>query len=208
MQVPKQILILVTAILGTIMVADYFVAVPTINQVAEELQAWVLIIAGGALMLASLNLAKVQLRRVSDRRKDWQFSLVTVVALVAMAFAGLVLGRNSAAYLFLFRQVMAPIGSTLFACMIFFVTSASYRAFRVRNLQAGILLIAATFVLLGGAPAGEVIWHRLPAIRDWFLDIPTVAGNRAIIISAAVGTAAFGLKVLLGLERGQLGGGD
>jgi uncharacterized membrane protein YhaH (DUF805 family) len=208
MLVPRPVLLVVCGVLGALMVLDYYIKNAGLQALSSELQAWVLVIAGFAMVVASLNLMKVQLKRVAQRRKEWEYSLVTVVFCVAMAGVGVLIGKTSTQYKFLFNDIMAPIGSTLFACMIFFVTSASYRAFRVRNFQAFVLLASGAFVLLGGAPAGAVIWDKLPAIRDWFMDIPTVAGNRAIILSSAVGTVAFGLKVLLGIEKGQLGGGE
>ena len=40
---------------------------------------------------------------------------------------------------------------------------------------------------------------------DWILDIPNNAGRRAIMMGAAIGAIATGLRVILGLERSHLG---
>jgi len=206
--IPRKVMVLVGTAFGALMIADYFLKVDIIQKTAGEVLGWVLVIAGAALLLASLNLVKVQIINITQKRRGWQYSIVVVAAYVAMVFTGLMYGKNSASYKFLFNDVMAPVGTTLNACMIFFISSASYRSFRARNYQAAVLLVAAALVLLGGAPAGAVVHSRLPAIRDWFLEVATVAGNRGIVLASAIGTIALGFKVLLGIDKGHLGGGE
>jgi hypothetical protein len=41
----------------------------------------------------------------------------------------------------------------------------------------------------------------LPVIKDWVLEVPALAGARGILLGAALGTAATGLRVLLGIDR-------
>ncbi|MCL5039724.1 MAG: hypothetical protein M1299_07900, partial [Firmicutes bacterium] len=84
--------------------------------------------------------------------------------------------------------------------------SASFRAFRARNVEATILLLAGVLVLLGRAPVGELISGFFPRGADWLMNVPNIAGNRAILIGAAIGTVATGLRLLLGIDRGYLGG--
>ena len=72
------------------------------------------------------------------------------------------------------------------ACLAFYVASASYRAFRARNLEATVLLGSAILVMLGATPVGGVIWSKFPVIQRWLIDIPNMTGQRALLIGAAV----------------------
>jgi hypothetical protein len=93
----------------------------------------------------------------------------------------------------------------MFALLAFFIASAAFRAFRMRNVESGLLLGAAILVMLGLVPIGRAISPMFPQIQEWIVDVPNNAGRRAIMMGAALGAIATGLRVILGLERSHLG---
>jgi hypothetical protein len=93
----------------------------------------------------------------------------------------------------------------MFGLLGFFIISSAYRAFRARGIDAFVILFTAALVMLGQAPLGQAIWDPFASIGNWFLNIPNVAGNRAILIGVAIGTIAIAFEIMLGYERGWLG---
>ncbi len=106
----------------------------------------------------------------------------------------------------IYDHVFAPCDATMFALLAFFVASAAFRAFRARNVESALLLGSAIVILLARAPIGRAISSSLPDIAQWILDIPSNGSRRAIIMGAAVGAIATGLRVILGIERSHVGG--
>jgi hypothetical protein len=84
----------------------------------------------------------------------------------------------------------------------------------VRTLEAGLLAAAALIVMLGRVPIGDQMTAWLPeplrlgAVQDWIMNVPQNAAKRAVLMGAALGVMATGLRVILGIERSYLGGGD
>ncbi|HPH65379.1 MAG TPA: hypothetical protein PLF40_06525 [Kofleriaceae bacterium] len=115
-------------------------------------------------------------------------------------------GKDGRVRTWMYDHLFAPCNATMFSLLAFFVASAAFRAFRARNVESGLLLGSAIIVLLGRAPMGAAISTKLPALSQWILDIPNNGSRRAIIMGAAVGAIATGLRVILGLERSHLGG--
>jgi hypothetical protein len=100
----------------------------------------------------------------------------------------------------------------MFAMLAFYVASASYRAFRARNFQATLLLVAAFLVLSGRVLFDELVFGFLPAdwkvlstVSDFIMNVLNTAGMRAILIGIALGIVSTSLRIILGIERSHLG---
>lgn len=206
----REIPIAITVIAGVILLLDSFTN--SVVAIADQIETWVIIVSALMIGIATVNLARIHGNNIARKRPGWFNSLALLIVLFGYAFIG-IMNRSFPAnemwktwYQNIFDNVQSPLGSAMFAIIAFYVASASYRAFRARSLEASVLLIAAVLVMLGKAPIGELIWNQFPVISTWLLNVINTAGQRGIMIGAAIGAFVTSLRVLIGLERGHLGG--
>ncbi|RKY55150.1 MAG: hypothetical protein DRP93_03885, partial [Candidatus Neomarinimicrobiota bacterium] len=120
-------------------------------------------------------------------------------------------------YKWVFYSFFTPLSATMFALLAFFVASASYRAFKIRNAEATVLLVSGILIMLGRVPLGAYLtawtqkipwlsWLHLPIIQEWLYQYPNAAGARAIMIGIGLGIVGTSLRVILGIEKSFMGG--
>lgn len=193
---------------GIFMMVQFFVPHPISNSAYEVVLKWVRLISIFALVLGVGSLALHHTNRISRKGRNWQFSIITLISMVVTAIIGLGWGVGRGSYLqIIFQNIFVPVNSTMFSMLAFYMASAAYRAFRARTKEATLLLIAASFVMLGMVPIGSAISPRLPEFAEWILSVPNLAAKRGIFFGIALGSIATSLKIILGIERGWLGGG-
>jgi hypothetical protein len=181
---------------------------------------WFSIIAAAAIWLGALNLIRVSLDKISKKDKDWFFAVVTIASFLLIVIIGFFFsgGRGfqdpGTRFDWLYINIYTPLMATMFALLAFFVASASYRAFRARNAQATVLLLAAFVIMLGRTPFGDWLSRLVFLPEGWgistlsniVMNYFNVAGQRAIMIGIALGIVSTSLRIILGIERTYLGG--
>ena len=214
----REIPLFMTAAIGLFMILSFFVPHQWVSVPADFLQQSAIIIVAFGIVLGGANLLRVNLQAVVERRPDWPYKLVLVLGLVVTVALGLVEGRDFQAAgtrsTWIYDQVYSSMSSAMFALLAFFIASAAFRAFRIRTAEAALLAAAAFIVMMGRVPLGGVltaglpVQYRIETLAQWILDVPQNAANRAILIGAALGVMATGLRVILGIERSYLSGED
>jgi len=197
---------LILAFCGILMIAERFFNVPVFRTMAGEIRTWGIIISAFALGLASVNLARYHGLRVSKRSPGWFHSAACLISMAAFAIAGMTIGPRAPLYSFYFANLHAPLGVAVIGLTIFFIATAGLRAITIRNVEGGILLGSALIIMLANIPLGTAISRYIPEVADYINRVPNMAGQRGILITGAIGSIAFGLRVLVGLERTQFGG--
>ena len=227
----RSIPLFITFFVGSVLVIAEFIPHRPFGNLGEDFSLYFDIIAVFAFLLGGGNLCRVHMSKVYRKKKDWPFSIVTLLGFFVMLAAGLLKIGNpmgmqgdvtAAGSMFasLYDSIFTPLQGTMYALLAFFVASASYRAFRAKNIDATILLIAAFVILLGRTPAPKIIadfftgigigfmaklFNFVPVLTEWIMDVPNLAGQRAILIGIALGVISMALRLILGVERTYLG---
>jgi uncharacterized membrane protein YozB (DUF420 family) len=205
----REVPLVLTAIVGITMIIAHFL--PPLNSLKDLFEDWFFIIAAFAIILGILNLILVNGNNIYRKQKGWPFGVVVILGFLVMTIIGLVFSGGKSfqdpgtPFYYLYMNVYYPLSATMFALLAFFVASASYRAFRARNIEATMLLLAAFILMIGRVPIGywfsDWLGDALGKSADWIMDFPQTAGQRAIMIGIALGVVSSALRVILGLER-------
>lgn len=114
-----------------------------------------------------------------------------------------------------FDHCYVPLDATMFSLLAFYIASAAFRAFRARSFEATALLIAGCIVMIGRVPLGEQIAIHaqnfnlnMTDIAGWILNNPNAAAQRGILLGVILSQVAISLRIIFGIERTYMGGGD
>ena len=212
----REIPLMATAVIGVFMILSFFVPHQLVSVPADFLQTSAVIVVAFGYVLGGANALRVNFDTIYKRREGWPYKVVLVVALLTMFTVGAIEGRGfqgeHTRFTWLYDNLYSPMQSTMFALLAFYIASAAFRAFRIRTFDAALLAVAALIVMIGRVPVGDWLTRALPpqfrlsSIQEWIMDNPQNSAKRAILIGAALGVMATGLRVILGLERSYLSG--
>jgi len=174
-----------------------------------------------SIFLGLISLSIVHGRKLWKRETGWHNSLAFFIAAIAMFLFGAYshMGKsanyiNNHWYNSLFNGLMMNFDSAMFALLAFYIVSAAYRAFRIRSMEAILLMISALVVMLGMVDFGLWLTHSIPltsgfaflrieSISGWILSWVNMPAQRAVMIGVNIGALAMALRLWLSLERGS-----
>jgi hypothetical protein len=195
-----------------------------------------LVVSGFTFLLGVYNLAFIHGRNVSRRRPGWPNSLAFFVAFLVMVVSAFwrnwkdwfggpaapswVNDTNPAhaalphdVYSFLFEGLYRNLDATMFSILAFYIVSAAYRAFRIRNAEAALLMIVAIILMMGQVPLGMAVTSWIPQqglistlrienFSQWILTAINSPVQRAIAFGLGLGMLGMAMRIWLSLERG------
>ena len=168
----RQIPILIVTVVGWITILGWYIDQPDIQEfVNDDATQWFDILASFAIILGALNLIKLQVQKILYQKPGWIYSVVAVFGFVFSIVAGFFIkgvddsvakwgahvSTDGTLFKWMFDYMFSPMSATMFSLLAFFVASASYRAFKIRNFEATLLLISGIFLMLGRVPIGQLI---------------------------------------------------
>jgi hypothetical protein len=170
-------------------------------------------------------------------QKDWFFSVVLMLSAISMVIVGYMdwvsrrgpagarledranWGPINYARDFMFDGLLQQMDAAMFSIIAFFILSAAYRAFRIRSVEATVLLASALVVMLslmgavdagwtaainslsGGNPNSVIQNFSLTEIRGWLTSNVQTPSLRGIDFGIGIGALAMGLRLWLSLEK-------
>jgi len=233
----RPMIALVTFLGGLYYFAEFFIPVPHghegnfLSKYMDSVANIASVIGSFSIGLGIISLIGVHFRTALRQREGWGFSTVLLGAFAAMtAFTLLneyaphrtVVPRTGALhspitngdiYGVLFNGGLASLDSAMFALIGFFIISASYRAFRIRSVEASMLMVSAVIVMLGQVTLGSWLTGWLPRtgaasafrfenMSEYILVHLNSPAQRAVTFGLALGALATSLRLWLSLERG------
>jgi hypothetical protein len=196
---------------GVFMAVQYFIPHHAVQNTYEVILDWLQTLLAFAFLLGTVSLIRVHWHKIRNRTSDRGFSFVALGGLASMLFLGFFFPSHithGSPFDAMFQNVQVPIEATMFSLLAFYIASAAFRAFRARTLEATLLLVAAAIVMLGRVPLGDIISKSIPEATRWILEVPNLASKRGIMIGVGLGMMATALKIVIGIERAWMGGGD
>jgi len=162
----RQLPLIIIFVMGVFTIVTNFIPAKPIADTNQMFRNWYLGIITFFTFLGTINLARVNADRVKQKTRDWYFSVILLAALATQLFLGFYTwspmpsGGQPLHVRLLQSPVPAGVHHVLSAGLL--MTSASFRAFRARNKEALLLLLAAVVVMLGRVPIGSSIWDGFP----------------------------------------------
>jgi len=210
----REVPLIICFISGFVMLVQYYS--PRMDWMTDTLLAWFNIITVFAFILGVASLLSVNGGKIARLQPGWGYNAVLIVSFLVTLVVGLWKGTDNGTPLsWIFTYVFGALQSTMYSLLAFFIASAAFRAFKAKTVEATLLLVTAFIVMFGQAPLGELIWNGLGLnqllpidrlINYWILGGFNTAGQRAILLGAAVGVISVGMKIILGIERTYMGG--
>ncbi len=221
----RTIPLLIVFSIGLLAFAQEYVPHPLSGEFREEMTTWFRIIGGFGLFLGAYSLLHMHVTRIRRRQPGWAYSGFVFIGAAAMITLGLYnegLGplapepKDTLSWFqWGYNYVQVPCGATIFSILAFFMASAAFRTFRARNFSAALLLIAAMVVMFGRVPVSEAFSQKLfgvPGVfakaTDVLMEYPNLAAKRGILLGISLGAISQSLRILFGIERSYMGGGD
>ena len=205
----KQLALTLAAAVIAYLFIDYFFVLPAASQgLTSMLQNMGVVISAFAMVLAAINIFLVHLKKIRAQGKGWIFSGYLIVLFSFVLLLGIGYGTTNESYTWIQQVVYQPLSLSAWSIMSVYYIAAIYTVFRVRNVDAMLLAVAALIVILHNAPAVVSVFPIFDDMSNWISSVPGAATFRGTTISVGVGLVALAMRVMLMVEKRFIVGGE
>ena len=207
----RQIPLALTFIVGIIITANWFIDLTPLNDLANTITNFNTVMVAFMMGFAGVNILMIHTRRIQKNMSqgnmlDVFFSVLLLGSLIIWTAIGIFMGRTSDTYQWLYTNFNLPLSSTAYAATLFYLASATYRVIRARSTETTILVVVSIVVIMGNMPMFVTYIPALMTVKNWLAEVVVTAAYRAITIGVGLGGILMGVRTLLAMETGFLGG--
>ena len=200
--------------------------IPVVADVANVISAFL-------LGLGVFSVLTIHITKVRKRHKEAAFSIALLISIVLMAGLGFwnyyqTLNSNGVnlglrhnwgmvqySRDFLFDGLLQQMDAAMFSLIAFYILSAAYRAFRIRSIEATVLLGTALILMLSvmgilanpwseflkGTHSSFATNFDLATISQFLQNSFQSSSIRAVDFGVGIGTLAMALRLWLSIDR-------
>jgi hypothetical protein len=217
MRVRNIIAIVIAVSAGFFTALGYFIPFQPLKDLANNLLYIAVFLSSIAMLVGVINLSRIHLRKAISGKSGGGYSLLLIISLwvtfivVFIALTsrdenGILIHKDISVWIV--RNIQLPLEASLSALVVFALLVGGVRLlYRRRDLMAYLFLAAALIVLLAVVPLPAGLENVLQgpdsirqAVASIFLSIAS-GGGRGILLGMALGAAATGLRILIGVDR-------
>ena len=207
----RQIPLALTFIVGIIITANWFIDAAPLNDLSNTITNFNTVMVAFMMGFAGVNILMIHTRRIqknmsSGNTIDIFYSVLLLGSLIIWTAVGIFMGSSSDTYQWMYTNFNLPLSSTAYAATLFYLASATYRVIRARSTETTILVVVSIVVIMGNMPMFVTYIPALMTVKNWLAEVVVTAAYRAITIGVGLGGILMGVRTLLAMETGFLGG--
>jgi len=207
-RLPLTVLFAVT----TITVANFFLRGSVeLSTTARTLTNWAVVLFAFALAVGIVQLTVLRARWALNPKETRRRRILSALFLAEMwiiTILGLIQSSKGTEFAWVSRNIYTTLQGGQYGMIGFYITLACYRTMKVRRWDIAIFTIVAWIHLVANTPlVSYFIGYGWFNFSQWIYFWPSTAGGKALAIIAALGMISVGVRGMLGMERGVLGGG-
>lgn len=216
----KPIIVAVTFFAGLFLALEFLIPYDNVlTKSLPQISNWQLIIGSFTLFMGLSSLFYLHGKRLKEKNNDSINSWGFFIGFFAILIFGLLNDMNikgaDTFFKIFFNGIYVSMAAAMFSLVAFYIVSASYRAFKIRNIETGLLFFSTAIIMLALIPIGSQLTSFIPAdspfsflklekLGYWILTSPNMAIQRAIAFGIGIGAMATSLRIWLSLEKGAL----
>jgi hypothetical protein len=202
----QEFLLGIIVLVSALIYIPYFVDVPPqVKGVESWLISTMPIITATAVWVGFYTLLRRQAVRASRRVRGWFYGIIMAAMSIIVVVLGFTVGTNHQVFTFLTDSFVIPGDATIYALLVFFLTSAAARTFKVRDVESSLLMIAAFITFMYQAPLTEYLFPVFSQPGLWLQNNLAMAATRVFGFSAALGGIVLAIRLLMGKEMAMIG---